>query len=182
MVSATAQAQRGRRVLSPGRVPTLGPLRWVLAALALCLLAASPTPAAADPHDAQAAAIVGNWLTAARDGIIQISQTPDGRFEGRIVGGDSPERLDTQNPDPTHHTDKLLGLVILRNLKYLGHARWAGGTIYDPDSGHTYHCRLELLGPDRLKVRGFLGVALLGRSQVWTRYRGSSMVLPPSRR
>jgi hypothetical protein len=28
-------------------------------------------------------------------------------------------------------------------------------------------------------VRGFLGVTLLGRSQLWTRYLGSPMLLPP---
>jgi uncharacterized protein (DUF2147 family) len=63
-------------------------------------------------------------------------------------------------------------------MKYDGEGRWSGGTIYDPDSGRTYKCRLEQLDADRLQVRGFIGFALLGRSQVWTRYRSSSMTLP----
>jgi uncharacterized protein (DUF2147 family) len=64
-------------------------------------------------------------------------------------------------------------------MKYDGSGHWSGGTIYDPDSGRTYSCRFELLEQDRLKVRGFLGLSLLGRTQVWTRFNGSSLVLPP---
>jgi uncharacterized protein (DUF2147 family) len=128
--------------------------------------------------DAAAQAILGNWLTQKRDGIVRISRSADGHYQGRIVGGDAPERLDSHNPDPARRSQRLLGLTILRDMHYDGHGRWSGGTIYDPDSGHTYKCRLELRDPDRLRVRGFLGVALLGRSQTWTRYLGRSLQLP----
>jgi len=74
----------------------------------------------------------------------------------------------------------LLGQVILKDMHPDGEGGLGGGTIYDPDSGRTYRCKLELLGPDRLQVRGFIGFALLGRSQVWTRYLGSEMTLPPA--
>jgi len=64
-------------------------------------------------------------------------------------------------------------------MKYDGRGQWSGGSIYDPDTGHTYSCKLELLDPNKLKVRGFLGVSLLGRTQIWTRYTGTELVLPP---
>ena len=70
--------------------------------------------------------------------------------------------------------------MILHQMKYDGRAQWSGGSIYDPDTGHTYSCKLELLDPNKLKVRGFLGVSLLGRTQIWTRYTGTSLVLPPA--
>jgi uncharacterized protein (DUF2147 family) len=69
--------------------------------------------------------------------------------------------------------------MIFQGMKYDGQGKWSGGSIYDPDSGRSYKCRLETLDPERLQVRGFIGFALLGRSQVWTRYRASSMTLPP---
>ena len=47
--------------------------------------------------------------------------------------------------------------------------RWDSGTIYDPKSGSTYSCFMELDGPDRIKVRGFIGISLIGRTDVWTR-------------
>ncbi len=148
---------------------------WLLLALAWLLLPPLAA-AAADP----AAQIVGNWLTESRDGIIEISRASDGTYQGKIVGGNTPQRLDQHNPDASKRSQLLLGQVIMHGLKYDNDDKWSGGFIYDPDSGRSYHCKLELLGPDRLQVRGFIGFALLGRSQVWTRYLGSEMTLPPA--
>jgi uncharacterized protein (DUF2147 family) len=147
----------------------------LLAALALPL---APAASGEDP----AAQILGNWLTEPRDGIIQISLAADGSYQGRIVGGNDPQRLDQHNPDQARRAQTLLGQSILQGMKYDGGGKWSGGTIYDPDSGRTYKCHLERLDQDRLQVRGFIGFALLGRSQVWTRYLGSSMTLPPASR
>ena len=124
--------------------------------------------------------MLGNWLTQDRDGIIEISVAVDGTYQGRIVGGNEPARLDTTNPDPALRNERLLGHVIMQGMRYVGDGRWSTGTIRDPNNGHTYKCRMQLLAPDRLQIRGFLGVSLLGRSQVWTRYTGTSMELPPA--
>jgi uncharacterized protein (DUF2147 family) len=148
-------------------------LLLILPALLLAL-AASRTGASDDP----AMLILGNWLTEPRDGIIQISIAPDGSYQGKIVGGNSPQRRDQNNPDPARRSQLLLGQRIFQGMKYDGEGRWSGGTIYDPDSGRSYKCRLQRLDPDRLQVRGFIGFALLGRSQLWTRYRASEMTLP----
>lgn len=161
----------------------LSRLRLLCSALlsALCLCAspafAGDRPAVSD--DALAHQVLGDWLTQGGDGIIQISRAPDGTYQGRIVGGDDPERLDTTNPDPALRGERLQGHVIMRGMRYVGDGHWSSGTIRDPDNGHVYKCRLQLLGPNRLQVRGFLGISLLGRSQVWTRYTGSRMDLRP---
>jgi uncharacterized protein (DUF2147 family) len=152
-----------------------------MAPLLLCVVwAAAMTAAHAGGAGTAANAIVGNWLTEPRNGIIQISVLPDGSFQGRVIGGSNPHRLDQRNPQPALRKLELLGEVIMRGMRYEGEARWSGGTIYDPSSGRTYSCRLELQDGGQLKVRGFLGVALLGRSQLWTRYLGRSMLLPKS--
>jgi uncharacterized protein (DUF2147 family) len=150
--------------------------------LQLLLLASLGLPLAlpAAAADDQAAPILGHWLTEPRDGIIQISRASDGSYQGKIVGGNNPQRLDQHNPDAARRSVLLLGQIILQGMTYGGGGVWSGGTIYDPDSGRTYKCRLALLDQDRLQVRGFIGIALLGRSQVWTRYLGSSMTLPMS--
>jgi uncharacterized protein (DUF2147 family) len=157
----------------------------LLAALGLALAlapaaaaSAAEAPAAAAGDD-PAAQILGNWLTEPRDGIIQISRAADGSYQGRIVGGNDPQRLDQHNPDQARRTQPLLGQTILQGMRYDGGGKWSGGTIYDPDSGRTYKCHLERLDQERLQVRGYIGFALLGRSQLWTRYLGSSMTLPP---
>jgi uncharacterized protein (DUF2147 family) len=151
--------------------------------LLLLLLAALGLPLApAGASDDRAAQILGNWLTEPRDGIIEISVTSDGSYQGKIVGGNDPQRLDQHNPDQARRSQTVLGQIILQRMKYDGEGKWSGGSIYDPDSGRTYRCRLERLDNQRLQVRGFIGFALLGRSQVWTRYLGSSMTLPAAAR
>lgn len=60
------------------------------------------------------------------------------------------------------------GVVVMRDMEPDGD-EWSGGNIIDPASGRTYRCKMELDGPNRLRVRGFLGISLLGRTQVWER-------------
>ena len=124
------------------------------------------------------AKVLGNWLTEPKDGIIQISVASDGTLQGKIVGGNEPGKLDSKNPDPAKRSLTLRGQVIMQGLKYDGESRWSGGTIYDPKGGSTYKCKIELQADGSLKVRGFIGFALLGKSQTWTRYAGMSMDLP----
>jgi len=156
----------------------LRPLLQLILLLSICL-PLLPLHAASDD---QATEMVGNWLTETGHGIIAISIAPDGSYQGRIAGGNDPQRLDTHNPDESRRSQTLLGQVIMQGLKYDGNGKWSGGTIYDPDSGRHYKCHLELLDKDRLQVRGFIGFSLLGRSQVWTRFLGSSLTLPPASR
>jgi uncharacterized protein (DUF2147 family) len=60
------------------------------------------------------------------------------------------------------------GLIILRNFKANGDI-WAGGTVVDPDNGKEYKGKVWIVGKDKLSLRGFVGISLLGRTQTWTR-------------
>ena len=60
------------------------------------------------------------------------------------------------------------GLLILKDL-ILEEDTWEGGTILDPKSGKIYDCYISLEDNNTLKVRGFLGFSLLGRTQIWKR-------------
>jgi uncharacterized protein (DUF2147 family) len=63
----------------------------------------------------------------------------------------------------------IVGLLVLRDMKKRG-AEYIGGDILDPESGWIYKCKMTLEdGGQRLIVRGFLGLSLLGRSQTWFR-------------
>jgi uncharacterized protein (DUF2147 family) len=65
----------------------------------------------------------------------------------------------------------ILGLEIMRGLKKTdGKDVWEGGTIVDPDSGTVYKARVTPVdGGAKLEMRGFVGFALLGRTQTWIR-------------
>lgn len=62
----------------------------------------------------------------------------------------------------------IIGLGIIENLKKEGNI-YTGGTILDPENGETYSCKIKLVTENKLKVRGFLGFSLLGRTQYWIR-------------
>ena len=148
---------------------------WVGGMLALV---GAVLPCAAAAADAPLG-VFGHWLTEPKDGIIEVTQLGDGSLQGRIVGGAYPGKKDLDNPNPALRDRPLRGQVILRGLKRDGDHRWSGGTIYKPDGGRTYKCQLELQPDGTLKVRGYIGFSLLGVSQTWTRYSGTSMDLPP---
>jgi uncharacterized protein (DUF2147 family) len=147
----------------------------LLSIFLLAFVVCSPAVTAAD--DAQAK-VLGNWLTEPKDGIIQISQAADGSLQGKIVGGNEPGKLDSNNPDATKRNLVLRGQTNMMGMKYDGNSKWSGGTIYDPKGGSTYKCKLELRADGTLKVRGYIGFSLIGKTQVWTRYSGTSMDLP----
>lgn len=64
---------------------------------------------------------------------------------------------------------RIIGMEIIRDMKRNGE-RYDGGTILDPENGKTYQCILKLNETgDELEVRGFIGISLIGRSQMWQR-------------
>jgi uncharacterized protein (DUF2147 family) len=155
-----------------------------LVVFAATLLASVACAAVASAADAALTSVAGNWQTEVDDGaagIVQVSVDAAGNLQGRIVGGSKPGLKDVHNPDPAATKLELRGQVILRNMKYQGDGRWSGGTIYRASNGKTYKCNVTLAADGKLKVRGYIGFALLGVTQEWTRYTGTSMDLPPAK-
>jgi uncharacterized protein (DUF2147 family) len=147
--------------------------------VALVVLALASPAVSADGD-----AVLGVWVTAPeKDGYAKIELTKeDDRYHGEIVWLSEPRypaddrrgmggqvKVDRENPDPALHDRPILGLRILKNFEYVGQAQWKRGTIYDPSNGKTYKCQLKLLDEGTLKVRGYIGVSLLGRTTTWTR-------------
>lgn len=113
-------------------------------------------------------AIVGRWQPADKQGILEIYANQN-RFYGKVVGPATPQRFDSQNPDPRLRSRNLLGTVILQGFRFDGKGTWTGGTIYDPNSGRTYKSTLKLRDANTLVVRGYVGIRLFGRTVVWSR-------------
>ena len=116
--------------------------------------------------------IEGTWLSGDGDGWIEIRIDGDG-LSGTIKGSpnaddDRPDR-DENNPDPSLRDRPLTGLELFSGFSYEGDGRWSGGTIYDPNSGKSYRCIITWVAGGILKVRGYVGVPMLGRTETWTR-------------
>ena len=117
--------------------------------------------------------VEGRWLTQEGDGWITIQIVGDS-LEGSVAGSPDPKQreereFDDRNPDPNLRTRRLEGLTIMTGFSYDGDGRWSGGTVYDPNSGKTYKCTVKQLDANTLKIRGFIGISLFGRSETWTR-------------
>ena len=116
--------------------------------------------------------INGTWLTGDGDGWVDIVITDNG-LSGVIAGtpDDRPDRsrFDDKNPDPELRSRELLELELFSGFHFDGDDRWVKGTIYDANSGKTYRCIITVINENKIKVRGYIGVPLLGRTEIWTR-------------
>lgn len=66
--------------------------------------------------------------------------------------------------------DPIVGMTILWGMKpYKDY--WSYGTILDPKSGNEYKCSIWLKSDDTLKVRGYIGISWIGRTQEWYRVK-----------
>lgn len=74
------------------------------------------------------------------------------------------------------HDKPVVGMTVLWGLTRDGaKAVWTGGQVLDPAKGQIYRAKLTLKDPDTLEVRGFLGISLLGRTQIWRRAQPSEL-------
>ena len=118
-------------------------------------------------------AVLGIWYNEEKTSGIEIFRCTD-TYCGRIVWLKNPlntegkEKVDSKNPDESLKARKLMGLQILSGFRYSGDGTWEAGKIYDPKNGKTYSCKMRLEG-ENLKIRGFIGISLFGRTTVWSR-------------
>jgi uncharacterized protein (DUF2147 family) len=119
-------------------------------------------------------AILGKWVNPSGEGQIQIYKKGS-KFFGKLAWLKTPDengkpKTDHKNPDASLQSRPVLGLEILKDFTFDGEDVYEDGTIYDPKSGKTYSCKMTLNG-NKLKIRGYVGISLLGRSEVWTRVK-----------
>lgn len=114
--------------------------------------------------------IIGNWINEKKDTKFQIFKK-DNKYYGKILWGTGSETKDVKNPDAKLRTREVIGLVILNNFVFDGEDTWEDGTIYDPREGKTYSCKITQQSKDQIKVRGFIGISMFGRTEIWTRIK-----------
>jgi uncharacterized protein (DUF2147 family) len=105
-------------------------------------------------------------------GLVRIMEV-NGEYQGKVEkifpkpGEDADPKC--EKCDGARHNQPVIGMTILWGLTKQGD-EYQGGAILDPESGNVYRARMKLDGEgEKLNVRGFIGVALLGRTQTWVR-------------
>ncbi len=120
-----------------------------------------------------AQSILGQWETYddetnEKKALIEIYKTKNSYFAKIVKSyvGDSSGIC--EQCEGAKKNQPINGLVIIEDLQK-DDEEYNGGTILDPQNGKTYKCYLELVETNKLKVRGYLGFSLLGRTQYWRR-------------
>lgn len=126
---------------------------------------------------AQAQSPVGRWTTIDDETKKPKSVITIWEEGGKLFGKIEKlflEPTEEQNPvcdkcEGSLKNQPILGMTILRDLKK-DDDEWTGGTVLDPANGKTYKCKIAVEdGGKKLKVRGYIGLSLLGRTQHWVR-------------
>ncbi|MFT7073499.1 MAG: hypothetical protein ACJAX3_002496 [Patiriisocius sp.] len=117
--------------------------------------------------------IIGKWetfddKTNEKKAIVEIYNKDNLYFAKIVETFIGPKNATCQNCKGTKKDKPIIGLVITQNISKNGN-KYDGGTILDPESGVVYNCYLKLIDSNKLKVRGFIGFSIFGRTQYWHR-------------
>ncbi|MFZ4262813.1 DUF2147 domain-containing protein [Sphingobacterium sp. HJSM2_6] len=118
---------------------------------------------------AQTDPILGKWENPSAEGRIEIYKKGD-KYFGKLYWIKDASKKDSKNPDEKLQNRLIQGTEILTNFSKKG-SSFEGGEIYDPKSGKTYSCKMTLKGADRLDIRGFVGLSILGRTETWKKIK-----------
>ena len=118
--------------------------------------------------------IEGTWIPSSGKANVRIYKSGD-HFYGAIIFLKEPidsvthkPKVDKNNPDKSKRNTPLMGYLLLKNFIF-DDGIWKDGTIYDPENGKTYSCKITMKDKNTLDVRGFIGISLIGRTDVWKR-------------
>jgi uncharacterized protein (DUF2147 family) len=113
--------------------------------------------------------IVGFWMH--EENVVKIKiERVGNKYYGKMVWLEKPNfadgtpKKDIYNPDPALRDTPFIGLRIVKDLEYKGNGTWGGGTLYDPEHGKTYGCKITLISQNEASVRGYIGFAFIGKS------------------
>jgi uncharacterized protein (DUF2147 family) len=147
--------------------------RSFLSVLALATCVLFGTSFRNDPGNPDA--IVGVWKTGEGTAMVKIYKNGD-KYQGRVVWLKEPNdpetgkpKVDKNHPEEASRIRPILGLINVWGFVYKEDNTWDDGNIYDPKNGSTYSCTIRMTNPNTLEVRGYIGVSLIGRTDVWTR-------------
>jgi uncharacterized protein (DUF2147 family) len=164
-VSVLFDGRRCRAQFSTGE----GLMKRALTTSLLLALTAMPSPATPAPQPS----VLGRWLSESGNGVVDLYPCA-GKVCGKLVWlqrpvEDGKPAIDNQNPDPNLQHRPLCGMQMLGDFRQIGDNRWGDGWVYNPEDGRTYGGSMALEGGEILKLRGYVLISLLGKTETWTR-------------
>lgn len=124
----------------------------------------------------QNSTVVGKWKTIDDEtgkakSIVEIYEK-SGKIYGKVIEilEEGNRKKVCSNCSGEDKDKPILGMIIIKGLIKTGD-EYSKGEILDPKNGKLYKCFITLEEKDKLKVRGFIGISLFGRSQYWYRVK-----------
>ncbi len=120
--------------------------------------------------------IVGVWLTGSGKAHVKIDKVGNYYF-GRVVWLKEPlntegkPKLDINNEDVSKRNKTVFGMQLVGGFEWKNDNLWDNGSIYDPLNGKTYKCKIDLENFTTMNIRGFIGISLFGRTDIWKRVK-----------
>jgi len=118
--------------------------------------------------------IFGKWNSFDEDtnkieSVIEVYKK-NGKAYAKIIEITDPERQEATcfKCKGKRKDQRILGMDILTGLKK-DDDEWSGGKILDPKNGKEYKCYIKLLDDNTLKLRGYVGISMFGRTAIWKR-------------
>lgn len=138
--------------------------------LALGLMSLAALANAADPLNGTTWKTIDD-KTKQPKAIVKFTEQKNGTLSASIQSVLTPgEENACKKCEGPYHNKSLKGLRIVTGLKNVGGTSYENGSILDPQSGKTYKLKGQIAdGGKKLELRGFIGVAALGRNQIWIR-------------
>jgi uncharacterized protein (DUF2147 family) len=122
-------------------------------------------------------AIIGLWKTGGGSGVVQIYKQGN-TYNGKLVWIKEPNdpatgkpKTDVKNKDPKLSSRPIIGLVNLRDFKFIDTNSWKEGKIYDPKTGNDYSCKITMIDENTIEVRGYMGISIIGKTDTWKRQK-----------
>ena len=120
--------------------------------------------------------ILGIWYNEEKNGKIKLQVDSNGKLFGEIIwllypnNNEGKPKLDIHNKDLELQSRQVLGLQPIWGFDKEDN-EYINGYIYDPQSGKTYKCKISFDSENNniLKIRGYIGVPVLGKTTYWTR-------------
>lgn len=126
--------------------------------------------------NAQSQIVIGKWktiddVTGQAKSIVEIYEK-SGKIFGKVIEIFDKEHKNNVCSDCSGEDKNkpILGMTIIKGLSKEGNT-YSDGKILDPKNGSLYKCSITLEEKDKLKVRGYIGISLLGRTQFWFRVK-----------
>jgi uncharacterized protein (DUF2147 family) len=150
--------------------------RSLARALASLLLAfALASPAVGAPGLGATGDIRGPWVEGDKRKVAVWIEDCGGLLCGRIYWLKKPlsasgrPKRDPNNPNAALRDRPLCGLTILNGFRRVKENTWSAGQIYNPGDGRAFSGTLSLEHDGTLKIRGYVGISLFGKTVQWVR-------------